>query len=27
MKHPIVQIPDDQAKLMVEEFITGKRER
>jgi myo-inositol-1-phosphate synthase len=27
MKHPIVQIPDDQAKLMVEEFIIGKRER
>jgi myo-inositol-1-phosphate synthase len=27
MKHPIVQIPDDQAKLMVEEFIVGKRER
>jgi myo-inositol-1-phosphate synthase len=27
MKHPIVQIPDEQAKLMVEEFIAGKRER
>ena len=27
MKHPLVQIPDDQAKLMVEEFILGKRER
>jgi myo-inositol-1-phosphate synthase len=27
MKHPIIQIPDDQAKLMVEEFILGKRER
>jgi hypothetical protein len=27
MKHPIVQIPDDQAKSMVEEFILGKRER
>jgi myo-inositol-1-phosphate synthase len=27
MKHPLVQIPDDQAKLMVEEFIMGKRER
>lgn len=27
MKHPIVQVPDNQAKLMVEEFIEGKRER
>jgi myo-inositol-1-phosphate synthase len=27
MKHPLVQIPDDQSKLMVEEFIAGKRER
>ena len=27
MKHPIIQIPDDQARLMVEEFIVGKRER
>jgi len=27
MKHPIIQIPDDQARLMVEEFIAGKRER
>jgi myo-inositol-1-phosphate synthase len=27
MKHPIVQFPDDQAKMMVEEFIAGKRER
>ena len=27
MKHPIVQIPDTEAKSMVEEFIEGKRER
>jgi len=27
MKHPIVQIPDNEAKFMVEEFIEGKRER
>jgi myo-inositol-1-phosphate synthase len=27
MKHPIVQIPDNEAKAMVEEFIEGKRER
>jgi myo-inositol-1-phosphate synthase len=27
MKHPIVQIPDNEAKSMVEEFIEGKRER
>jgi myo-inositol-1-phosphate synthase len=27
MKHPLVQFPDNQAKLMVEEFIEGKRER
>lgn len=27
MKHPLIQIPDDQAKVMVEEFIAGKRER
>jgi myo-inositol-1-phosphate synthase len=27
MKHPPVQFPDNQAKLMVEEFIAGKRER
>jgi myo-inositol-1-phosphate synthase len=27
MKHPIVQIPDSEAKSMVEEFIEGKRER
>ena len=27
MKHPLVQIPDNQAKAMVEEFIEGKRER
>ena len=27
MKHPIVQIPDNEAKNMVEEFIEGKRER
>jgi len=27
MKHPLVQFPDNQAKLMVEEFIAGKRER
>jgi myo-inositol-1-phosphate synthase len=26
-KHPPVQIPDDEAKQMVEEFIAGKRER
>ena len=27
MKHPLIQFPDNQAKLMVEEFIAGKRER
>jgi myo-inositol-1-phosphate synthase len=27
MKHPLVQIPDSQAKTMVEEFIEGRRER
>jgi len=27
MKHPPVQFPDDMGKSMVEEFITGKRER
>ncbi|MEK6691856.1 MAG: inositol-3-phosphate synthase [Nitrospirota bacterium] len=27
MKHPIVQIPDNDASRMVEEFIQGKRER
>jgi myo-inositol-1-phosphate synthase len=27
MKHPLVQIPDNEAKVMVEEFITGERER
>ncbi len=27
MKHPLIQLPDDQAKQMVEEFIAGKRER
>jgi myo-inositol-1-phosphate synthase len=27
MKHPLVQFADDQAKIMVEEFISGKRER
>ena len=27
MKHPLVQYPDSLAKSMVEEFITGKRER
>ena len=27
MKHPMVQIPDSEAKSMVEEFIEGKRER
>ena len=27
MKHPIVQIPDSEAKSRVEEFIEGKRER
>ncbi len=27
MKHPLVQFPDNEAKLMVEEFIEGKRER
>lgn len=27
MKHPLVQFADDQAKTMVEEFISGKRER
>lgn len=27
MKHPLKQFPDDQAKIMVEEFIEGKRER
>lgn len=27
MKHPLVQIPDNQAKAMVEEFIEGKRDR
>jgi myo-inositol-1-phosphate synthase len=27
MKHPLVQIPDNEAKVMVEEFIEGKRER
>jgi len=27
MKHPIIQIPDNEAKQMVEEFIEGKRER
>jgi myo-inositol-1-phosphate synthase len=27
MKHPLIQFPDDQAKLMVDEFIEGKRER
>ncbi len=27
MKHPIIQFPDNQAKIMVEEFIKGKRER
>jgi myo-inositol-1-phosphate synthase len=27
MKHPLVQYPDNEAKLMVEEFIEGKRER
>ncbi len=27
MKHPLVQIPDNEAKAMVEEFIEGKRER
>jgi myo-inositol-1-phosphate synthase len=27
MKHPLVQIPDNEAKAMVEEFIAGKRER
>ncbi len=27
MKHPLVQIPDNEAKFMVEEFIEGKRER
>ena len=27
MKHPLVQIPDNEAKVMVEEFIAGKRER
>jgi myo-inositol-1-phosphate synthase len=27
MKHPLIQIPDNQAKEMVEEFIEGKRER
>ncbi len=27
MKHPLVQFPDTEAKLMVEEFIEGKRER
>ncbi len=27
MKHPLVQIPDNEAKVMVEEFIAGERER
>jgi myo-inositol-1-phosphate synthase len=27
MKHPITQYPDNQAKMMVEEFIQGKRGR
>jgi myo-inositol-1-phosphate synthase len=27
MKHPLVQFPDTQAKVMVEEFIEGKREK
>jgi myo-inositol-1-phosphate synthase len=27
MKHPPIQIPDDQGKIMVEEFIEGGRER
>jgi myo-inositol-1-phosphate synthase len=27
MKHPLKQFPDDTAKVMVEEFIEGKRER
>jgi myo-inositol-1-phosphate synthase len=27
MKHPPIQFPDNEAKLMVEEFIEGKRER
>ena len=27
MKHPLVQIPDTEAKVMVEEFIAGERER
>ena len=27
MKHPLVQFPDSEAKVMVEEFIQGKRER
>jgi myo-inositol-1-phosphate synthase len=27
MKHPITQFPDNQAKIMVEEFIQGRRER
>ncbi len=27
MKHPLIQYPDDQAKIMVEEFIAGRRER
>jgi myo-inositol-1-phosphate synthase len=27
MKHPILQVPDNEAKSMVEEFIEGKRER
>lgn len=27
MKHPLRQFPDDTAKVMVEEFIEGKRER
>ena len=27
MKHPLVQIPDSEAKVMVEEFIAGERER
>ncbi|MGO9379733.1 MAG: inositol-3-phosphate synthase [Dissulfurispiraceae bacterium] len=27
MKHPLAQYPDDEAREMVEEFISGKRER
>ncbi|MDI7261073.1 MAG: inositol-3-phosphate synthase [Thermodesulfobacteriota bacterium] len=27
MKHPLIQFPDSEAKVMVEEFIEGKRER